>query len=107
MLSMSLVVAVTLAAEPCEPTRVRETAPLVAAMAQDKVLGLSFTKVVGVCAERGEACEQARLECAAMLTATIQRQVGFDEGQCLREGECRTWRQVAFRFRLIGPLLRG
>lgn len=85
MLFMSLVVFAVTAAEPCEAPRVRDTAPLVAAMAQDKVLGLSFTKAAGVCAERGEACDQARLECSTMLTATIQKQVGFDEGQWLRD----------------------
>jgi hypothetical protein len=81
----SLVVAAVLAADPCEAPRVRDTAPLVAAMAQDKVLGLAFTKAAGVCAERGEACDQARLECTTLLNQTIQKQVGFDEGQWLRD----------------------
>ncbi len=85
MLFMSIVVAAVTAADPCEAPRVRDTAPLVAAMAQDKVLGLTFTKAAGLCAERGEACDQARLECATMLTSTIQKQVGFDEGQWLRD----------------------
>ncbi len=85
MLWMSLVVSAVTAADPCEAPRVRDTAPLVAAMAQDKVLGLTFTKTAGVCAERGEACDQVRLECATMLTQTIQKQVGFDEGQWLRD----------------------
>ncbi len=85
MLFMSLVVSAVTAADPCEPPRVRDTAPLVAAMAQDKVLGLTFTKAAGVCAERGETCDQVRLECATMLTSTIQKQVGFDEGQWLRD----------------------
>ncbi len=85
MLFMSIVVAAVTAADPCEAPRVRETAPLVAAMAQDKVLGLTFTKAAGLCEERGEACDQARLECATMLTNTIQKQVGFDEGQWLRD----------------------
>ncbi len=82
---LSLVVAAVVAAEPCEAPRVRDTAPLVAAMAQDKVLGLTFTKAAGICAERGEACDQVRLECATMLNSTIQKQVGFDEGQWLRD----------------------
>lgn len=85
MLFMTIVVAAVIAAEPCEAPRVRETAPLVAAMAQDKVLGLTFTKAAGLCAERGDACDQARLECTTMLTSTIQKQVGFDEGQWLRD----------------------
>ena len=85
MLWMSLVVTAVTAADPCEAPRVRDTAPLVAAMAQDKVLGLSFLKAAGVCAERGEACDAVRLECATMLTSSIQKQVGFDEGQWLRD----------------------
>jgi hypothetical protein len=85
MLFMSVVVAAITAAEPCEAPRVRDTGPLVAAMAQDKVLGLTFTKAAGICEERGEACDAARLECATMLTNTIQKQVGFDEGQWLRD----------------------
>lgn len=85
MLFMSLVVSAITAAEPCEAPRVRDTAPLVNAMAQDKVLGLTFTKAAGICAERGEACDAARLECSTMLTSTIQKQVGFDEGQWLRD----------------------
>lgn len=85
MLFLSLVVSAVTAADPCEPPRVRDTAPLVAAMAQDKVLGLTFTKAAGVCAERGETCDLVRLECATMLTSTIQKQVGFDEGQWLRD----------------------
>lgn len=86
MLSTFVVVAALFtAAEPCEAPRVRDTAPLVAAMAQDKVLGLTFTKTAGICAERGEACDQVRLECATLLASTIQKQVGFDEGQWLRD----------------------
>lgn len=85
MMWMSLVVAAVTAAEPCEAPRVRDTAPLVNAMAQDKVLGLTFTKAAGICEERGQACDQARLECATMLASTIQKQVGFDEGMWLRD----------------------
>lgn len=83
---MSLVVTSTLsAAEPCEAPRVRDTAPLVAAIAQDKVMAQTFTKAATACAERGEACDQARLECSTLLASTIQKQVGFDEGQWLRD----------------------
>lgn len=85
MLWMSLVVATTLTADPCEAPRVRDTGPLVAATAQDKVMAQTFTKAATACAERGEACDQARLECATLLTSTIQKQVGFDEGQWLRD----------------------
>ncbi len=85
MLWTSLVIAASLGAEPCETPRVRDTAPLVAAIAQDRVMAQTFTKAATTCAERGEACDQARLECAALLTSTIQRQVGFDEGQWLRD----------------------
>ncbi len=85
MLFTSLLVAATLAADPCEAPRVRDTAALAQAMASDKVLGLTFTKAAGLCEQRGEACDAARLECATMLTNTIQKQVGFDEGQWLRD----------------------
>ena len=85
MLWMSLVVAGVSAAEPCEPPRIRDTGPLVAAIAQDRVMAQTFTKAATACAERGEACDQARLECATLLTSTNQKQTGFDEGQWLRD----------------------
>lgn len=81
-----LVVSLTLhAGEPCEALRVRDTAPLLTAIAQDKVMALSFLKAAGVCAERGEACDQARLECSALLKATIEKQLNFDDGAWLRD----------------------
>lgn len=81
-----LLVSLTLhAGAPCEALRVRDTAPLLTATAQDKVMALAFTKAAGVCAERGEACDQARLECTALLKATIEKQTGFDDGAWLRD----------------------
>jgi hypothetical protein len=82
----SLAAALALAAaEPCEAPRIRDTAPLYAAIAQDKVLAQTFARAAAVCAERGDACDQARLECGNILSATIQKQVGFDEGMWLRD----------------------
>ncbi len=82
----ALLVSLTLhAGEPCEAPRARDTAPLLTAIAQDKVVALSFLKAAGLCAERGEPCDQARLECAAVLSGTIQKQVAFDEGVWLRD----------------------
>lgn len=80
-----VVYALSQATPQCEAPRARDTAPLIAAMAQDKVLALAFAKAAGVCVERGLACEQARLECSTLLSSTIQRQVAFDEGQWLRD----------------------
>ncbi len=73
------------AAEPCENARIRETAPLATATAQDKVVAGTFSKAATTCAERGPACDQARAECGALLTTMLQRQVGFDEGVWLRD----------------------
>jgi hypothetical protein len=85
LLTSFVVVALFSAVDPCEAPRVRETSPLAAAMAQDKVLGLSFAKTAGVCGEPGAACDQMRVECSTLLASTIQKQVGFDEGQWLRD----------------------
>lgn len=81
-----LVVSLALhAGEPCEAPRVRDTAPLLTAIAQDKVLGLAFSKAAGLCAQPGDACDQARLECAGLLKATIEKQQAFDDGAWLRD----------------------
>ncbi|MFO0597010.1 MAG: hypothetical protein U0228_16965 [Myxococcaceae bacterium] len=85
MFVMSMLVAQLVSADPCEQPRVRDTQALVAAIAQDRVMAQTFQKAASACAERGEACDQARLECATLLTSTIQKQVGFDEGQWLRD----------------------
>lgn len=85
MVLMSIVIAQVVAADPCEQPRLRDTNPLVAAIAQDKVMAQTFVKAAGACVEPGEACNAARLECATLLTSTIQKQVAFDEGQWLRD----------------------
>ena len=82
---LSIVAAQLIAADQCEPPRVRDTAPLVAAIAQDRVLAQAFTKAATSCAEPGEACTAARLECSTLLASTIQKQVSFDEGVWLRD----------------------
>jgi hypothetical protein len=74
-----------LAAEPCETPRLHDTAPLATASAQDKVLATSFNKAATACVERGDACDQARVECGGLLTALLQKQTGFDEGIWLRD----------------------
>lgn len=73
------------AGEPCAAPRVRDTAPLAEAAAQDKSMSLTFTKTAAICAERGPACDTARTECGAQLAALIQKQVTFDEGAWLRD----------------------
>lgn len=82
---MSVVVAHVVAADPCEAPRVRDTAPLAQAMAQDRVMAQTFTKAATECATPGEACNAARLECSTLLSSTIQKQVGFDDGMWLRD----------------------
>lgn len=74
-----------LAAEPCEAPRLRDTAPLATASAQDKVLATAFNKAAAACVERGDACDQARVECGGLLTTLLQKQTGFDEGVWLRD----------------------
>lgn len=76
---------VALAAEVCEAPRKRDTAPLSAAIAQDKVVAAAFAKAAAQCAEPGAACDQARLECGGVVTSIVQKQVGFDEGVWLRD----------------------
>jgi hypothetical protein len=86
VLVVSLVLsAAASAAEPCEPPRNRDTAPLATAAAQDKVVANAFEKAASTCAERGPACDQARLECGSLVTSIIQKQVGFDDGVWLRD----------------------
>ncbi|MBL8909651.1 MAG: hypothetical protein JNM17_03000, partial [Archangium sp.] len=85
MVLMSIVVAQVMAADACDQPRLRDTNPLVAAIAQDKVMAQTFVKAAGACVEPGEACNAARLECGTLLTSTIQKQVAFDEGQWLRD----------------------
>jgi len=82
---MSVVVAHVVAADPCEAPRVRDTAPLAQAIAQDRVMAQTFTRAATACAQPGEACTAARLECSTLLSSTIQKQVGFDDGQWLRD----------------------
>lgn len=69
----------------CDAPRTHDTAALAAAIAQDKVMGQTFLKAAGACGVPGDACTAARTECAAILTSTAQKQVGFDEGIWLRD----------------------
>jgi hypothetical protein len=86
VLVVSLVLsAAASAAEPCEPPRNRDTAPLATAAAQDKVVANAFEKAATTCAERGPACDQARMECGSLVATIIQKQVGFDDGIWLRD----------------------
>lgn len=74
-----------LAAEVCAAARLRDTTLLATAAAQDKVLAASFQRAATACAERGDACDQARVECGGLLTSLIQKQINFDEGMWLRD----------------------
>lgn len=85
LVAVVVVSAVSSAAEVCEQARIRDTGALATAIAQDKVLATTFQKTAVTCAERGEACDQARIECGGLLTSIIQKQVGFDEGGWLRD----------------------
>ncbi|MEW5743792.1 MAG: hypothetical protein AB1938_33075, partial [Myxococcota bacterium] len=83
-LSLSVATAAS-AADVCEAPRNRDTAPLATAAAQDKVVANTFEKTAATCAERGPACDQARLECGALVSSIVQKQVGFDDGLWLRD----------------------
>ncbi|MCC6337627.1 MAG: hypothetical protein IT380_27005 [Myxococcales bacterium] len=85
LLGSLLLASVAAAAEVCEAPRSRDTAPLATAAAQDKVLANAFEKAATACAERGPACDQARLECGGLVTSIVQKQVGFDDGLWLRD----------------------
>jgi hypothetical protein len=69
----------------CEALRVRDTGPLAAAAAQDSAVAASFTRAATACATDSEACDQARLECGALLAAALKAQIAFDDGAWLRD----------------------
>lgn len=72
-------------AAPCEAPRLRDTAPLSIALARDRIAAEAFTRAAAVCQERGDACDQARLECGGVVSSVISQQLGFDEGAWLRD----------------------
>lgn len=103
MIWLSIVVASSLAAEPCPAPRIHDPAPLAGAMAQDRALAQQFFKAATACTTPGEACTQARLECNTLLTATLQRQASFDEGIWLRDMLLPYEGQTYAMTRTIGP----
>jgi hypothetical protein len=73
-------------AQVCETPRVRDLAPLAAAVAQDKAMAQMFLKASQACQmSQSDACDAARLECSNQLASTLKAQVGFDEGAWLRD----------------------
>lgn len=71
---------------PCEVPRLRDTAPLAAAIAQDKAMAQTFLRASEACQmSQSDACDAARLECGNNLAATLKAQVGFDDGAWLRD----------------------
>lgn len=85
VLLAAFVAFVAQAAEVCELPRLHETSALATAAAQDQVLGQAFQTAAQACGARAEGCERARLECAGLLAAVIQKQRGLDEGMWLRD----------------------
>lgn len=71
---------------PCEIPRIRDTAPLSAAIAQDKTMAQAFLKASQACQmAQSDACDAARLECGNQLASTLKAQVGLDDGAWLRD----------------------
>jgi len=71
---------------PCEVPRLRDVAPLSAAIAQDKAMAQSFLKTSQACQmAESDSCDAARLECGTQLASTLKLQVGLDDGAWLRD----------------------
>ncbi len=71
---------------PCEVPRLRDVAPLSAAIAQDKAMAQSFLKTSQACQmAESDSCDATRLECGAQLASTLKLQVGLDDGAWLRD----------------------
>lgn len=81
---LCLVPSATFAAD-CEPPRIRDTTALTMAIIGDRQVGQSFERVAFACAAEGQSCDQARLQCSTLLTATMKEQATFDEGWWLRD----------------------
>lgn len=74
------------AQRPCEVPRLRDVAPLSAAIAQDKAMAQSFLKASQACQmAESDSCDAARLECGNQLASTLKAQVGLDDGAWLRD----------------------
>lgn len=84
-LVFSVVSLIAGASEPCELPRIRDTGALSMAITQDRQVAALFQKAAGACTADTKACDQARLECVTLLTATIKGQANFDEGAWLRD----------------------
>ncbi|MBE2252284.1 MAG: hypothetical protein IAE78_22310 [Myxococcus sp.] len=74
------------AQQPCEVPRLRDLAPLSAAIALDKAMAQTFLKASQACQmSQSDGCDAARLECANQLASTLKAQVGLDDGAWLRD----------------------
>jgi hypothetical protein len=81
-----LVCSSSVLAQVCETPRVRDVAPLTAAIGQDKAMAQTFLKASQACQmAQSDACDAARLECSNQLASTLKAQVGFDDGAWLRD----------------------
>ncbi len=74
------------AADPCEPLRLRDTAPLTRAIVEDQEMATAFGATATACGvPDSAACDAAKLDCATRLAAVIKSQATFDEGSWLRD----------------------
>lgn len=85
-LVLALLSSQALAQTPCETPRIRDVAPLAAAIQQDKAMAATFLKASQACQmAQSDACDAARLECNNQLASTLKAQVGLDDGAWLRD----------------------
>ncbi len=69
----------------CPRPNVRTTNALVNAIAQDEVMASGFENAAAACVHEGTSCDEAKVRCGQLLTATLQQQLSFDEGAYLRD----------------------
>jgi hypothetical protein len=70
----------------CDQPRPRDVAPLLTAIQQDDVMSAQFEVTSTACnAGISIECDKARLKCGELLTQTLQKQVGVDDGMWLRD----------------------
>lgn len=73
------------AADPCESPRVRDLAPLVQGVTQDRALAQAFTDAAAACDSFSAACDTAREKCSTALGDTLKAQATLDDGWWLRD----------------------
>ncbi len=84
LLSVSLSAVGAPLEEPCAVPR-RDLSALEAAIASDQQMGLVFERAARACRESRALCDESKLTCAGALAEVSQKQVGFDEGQYVRD----------------------